>query len=708
MQTAGNDIVGHSQSRPTTADQGMKSEEASSRQAGRDLNPLGWVPLALVVWALLFGIYEVVERTLLGDANPDLIYVLHIIRGTGTSFLLAGLVAWYILRRRAAPGPPAIGGLRTIVAETEAKDLIRQASWVVRLRWIAIGGVLLMTFLCKQVFGFISDFSALALVLIALTMAGYNALFSAYSPREPAVVRVAFAQVFLDLVALTLMIYFSGGIHNPFFLFYLFHIVIAGILLSKRDTYLVTLVACALFCGMVFFQELGIIPVFPLLRGPGQETMMHMAQDWLYLSGLLGAFVTTAGCTAYFTTTIMEKLRRRGIEILEASEIVSQERAKTEDIVRSVGAGFLILDLQDRIVWANEISKGWFGEDIIGRTCGSRLWQQDGHCRSCPMHNTPQEGGPVTHARSILLNGKQSYFLANCSPIRSRDGCVDQTLMLIQDITQMKEMEIQLVQAGKMAAVGQLAAGIAHEINNPLAVVASSAEILRDLKEHGRVAPDDKSDLVLKHLKKIGENVYRCKNIIENLLAFSRREEDGWMEVDVCALLEDTLHMLEGTRRANERELVREFSADGSPLGDGDSALRLVRSRPRQIQQVFLNLLMNAMDAIPPGGKVTVSARRRGDGVEIAVADNGKGIAPEHQGRVFEPFFTSKPVGKGTGLGLYLSHQIVESLHGKITVESWPGEGAVFRVWLPRDASLPGDGSGSQHVRVPAAPVTRG
>ncbi len=206
MQTAGNDIVGHSQSRPTTADQGMKSEEASSRQAGRDLNPLGWVPLALVVWALLFGIYEVVERTLLGDANPDLIYVFHIIRGTGTSFLLAGLVAWYILRRRAGPGPPAVGGLRTIVAETEAKDLIRQASWVVRLRWIAIGGVLLTTFLCKQVFGVISGFSALALVLIALTMAGYNALFSAYSPREPAIVRVAFAQVFLDLVALTLMI----------------------------------------------------------------------------------------------------------------------------------------------------------------------------------------------------------------------------------------------------------------------------------------------------------------------------------------------------------------------------------------------------------------------------------------------------------------------------------------------------------------------
>lgn len=663
-------------------------------------NPLGWVPLALGVWLAIFGSYEVIERTLLCGADANLLHILHIVRGTGTSFLLAGVVAWYILRRRVAPpgSPLSLDGLRTIVAESEAYEFSTQAVWIIRLRWVAVAGVILTALVCKYLLGVISGFSSLALVLIAIAMVGYNLLFSALAPKDLGGIRVAFAQVFLDLASLTLMIYFTGGMQNPFFIFYIFHIVIAGILLRKSQTYFVAATACLLFCSMALLQELGVVPWYPLQLGAGTQAEIHLAWGWPYVGGILTAFVATALCTAYFTTTIMEKLRRRGLQILEASEILSQERAKMDDIVRSVGAGLLVLDLQDRVVWANEIARKWLGPEIAGMTCYQRLWQESSRCPSCPAVATAERGIPGTCERSALHHGKQKFFLISCSPIRTADGRVHQILELVQDITPMKEMEIQLLQAEKMVAVGQLATGIAHEINNPLAIVVSSAEILSEFVQSDAAALGERVEPLFRHLKRIEENVYRCKEIIENLLSFARREDEGFEEVEVCTLLDDTVQLVEGSARARGRQIIRAYRADGlTSLSERDerpmarqegpvSSLILHRSRPRHIQQVFLNLLVNALDAADVGGCVTVSADREEPGVEVAIADTGQGIAPEHLERIFEPFFTTKPVGKGTGLGLYICHQIVESLHGKITVSSRPGAGAVFRVWLPSDA----------------------
>lgn len=642
----------------------------------------GWVPVVLFAWFAIFGIYEVVERLFLQDISDSLIYVLHIVRGTATSFILAGIVAWYILRRPVAPALRQVTGLRTIVAETQLEELIDQTNWIVRLRWIAIAGVFAVTIICRFLFHIISEFSALALVFIGFTMVGYNALFAANPPGTENVIRVAFIHVFLDLVSLTLMIYFSGGINNPFFLFYLFHIVIAGILLHKGETYLVTLIACSLFCCMVILEELAVLPSFPLLYGGGAADGQFSSRGRIYVSGLLGAFVTTACCTAYFTTTIMDKLRTRGIDIFEASEILSQERAKTEDIVRNVGAGLLITDLKNRVVWANDIAREWFGSDILDETGCGELWQGGEQCESCPVNSGSNAHGPVTCERSIRLNGVQRFFLTSCSPLLSADGAIDQMLVLIQDISHLKEMEIQIMQTGRMAAVGQLAAGIAHELNNPLAIVASSAEILSEM-EDGSIVSAEKKKSIENHLRLIGDNVYRCKNIIQNLLAFSRGD-DGEEAVNIPALLDDTIQLAEGSSTAARRRIVRDYARHE----DDDSSWSLPRSRPLQIQQALLNLLMNAFDATDTDGVVTVSAEKKDGGMELSVADNGAGISPDHLGRIFDPFFTTKPVDKGTGLGLYISHQIIESLSGKLTVESWVGEGSVFKIWLPGDSSV--------------------
>ena len=204
--------------------------------------------------------------------------------------------------------------------------------------------------------------------------------------------------------------------------------------------------------------------------------------------------------------------------------------------------------------------------------------------------------------------------------------------------------------------------------------MASSTEILADFLAAG----DAPREAIERHLKRIEENVFRCKETVDNLLAFARQGDDGFEEVDVRTLLDSTIDLVEASARAKGRRVVRAY-AEASP--------RLARSRGWRIQQVVLNLVLNALDATAEGGTVTVAARQEGDGVELSVEDDGGGIAPEDLGRLFEPFFTTKGVGKGTGLGLHLSHRIVESIRGRIDVESAPGKGALFRVWLPSDAA---------------------
>ncbi len=640
---------------------GSNSPVEDCRKTG--VNPLGWMAVALVAWALVFGIYEILERSVLANASPNLLYILHIVRGTGTSFLLAGIVAWYILHRRntgEVSGQPS-DGLRSIFAEAEAKDLSIQAVWIIKLRWIAILGVVFTTVFCRMVLDVLSDTSTFALAMISVAMIGYNSLFLRLSPKILSGIRVAFAQVFFDLAALTLMIYFTGGIQNPFFLFYIFHIVIAGILLGKVETYLVTAGACLFFCGMTLLIEIGLLPCYPLSTG------LQVANSSAQVAGILGAFVITACCTAYFTTTIMVKLRGRGHQILKADEILSQERAKTDNIVRSVGAGLMILDRQTEVVWANEVARKWFGSGIEKKTC-NRVWSRN---EPCPHQVRLNRGDPSTCEKSVFIGGKRRFFLINCSPICGADGKMEQILELAQDVTGLKEMEIQLVRAGKMVAVGQLAAGISHEINNPLSVVASSAEILSELlsSQDSPESPD-----IQKHLKKVENNVFRCKEIIQNLLAFSRGDDLDPEEVNVKILLKDSIQLVQNIARKKGVEIRTSFE-------EGD--LRLPSSYPPKIQQTVLNLILNALDATEAWGRVTVSARKKDAGIEIGIEDTGEGISQENLSRIFEPFFTTRSVGKGTGLGLYLCHQFVDYLGGNIEVKSRVGKGTEFLVWIP-------------------------
>jgi two-component system NtrC family sensor kinase len=253
---------------------------------------------------------------------------------------------------------------------------------------------------------------------------------------------------------------------------------------------------------------------------------------------------------------------------------------------------------------------------------------------------------------------------------RSRDAIEGWTETLerrVQERTEeLQRVQDQLIHAGKMAAIGELAAGVAHEINNPLTGVLTFSSLL--LKKIDAEHPWRKD------LETIVQQTSRCRNIVRGLLDFARQRKPDKKPWDIHQLLEKTLILLEKQAPFQNVEIVKEYQ-DGLPMlfVDGD-----------QIQQVFMNILLNAADAMSKdGGMLRIRTAQKNDKVEIAFSDTGCGIPKEHLSKLFDPFFTTKQTGKGTGLGLAISYGIIQSHNGEINVESEVGKGSTFRIVLP-------------------------
>jgi two-component system NtrC family sensor kinase len=234
-----------------------------------------------------------------------------------------------------------------------------------------------------------------------------------------------------------------------------------------------------------------------------------------------------------------------------------------------------------------------------------------------------------------------------------------------------------LLQANKMIALSKMAAGIAHEVNNPLASISEKAGWLQDLLAEEDLAASPNFVEFKESVEKIEHHVERARKIIHNLLGFARRMEPAKEKININNLLDETTGLLENESRYVNITIDKQY-ADDVPVITSDLS---------QIQQVVLNLLNNAIDAIGSDGTVTVGSRYldKTDQVELWVADTGKGIPEAELGKIFEPFFTTKAVGKGTGLGLSISYSIIEKLGGTMQVQSKVGEGTVFTITLPKN-----------------------
>jgi two-component system NtrC family sensor kinase len=246
----------------------------------------------------------------------------------------------------------------------------------------------------------------------------------------------------------------------------------------------------------------------------------------------------------------------------------------------------------------------------------------------------------------------------------------------------------------KMALVGRLAASVAHEINNPLQIISENAGLLDELLDDGAPASGDGSGEYRRPIGKIRAQVTRASAITRRLLGFSRAPAPERAPADVNRTVEETVALLEGEARRHRIAVVRDYRG----------GLPEIRTDASQLQQVVLNVLVNALDAIGDGGEVRVSTRAEGSWLSIEVSDTGPGLSPEALEHVFEPFFTTKPPGRGTGLGLYVSHEIAERLGGDLRAANRAGGGSTFTIRLPVETrSRSGAAGGAAPGACPAA-----
>jgi len=257
---------------------------------------------------------------------------------------------------------------------------------------------------------------------------------------------------------------------------------------------------------------------------------------------------------------------------------------------------------------------------------------------------------------------------------------------IIERTQELEEAQTQLIQSEKMVAIGQLAAGVAHELNNPLGGILGYAQFT--LEKIQKKCADDISDKDIESYKRYLQDIEtqsrRCKAIVQNLLKFSRTSQTvDFDEVDVNRVVEDTLTFVEHQLMMNQITLVKNL----------DPKIPQIKGNPSQLQQVFTNIILNAMHASEQGNEIVLTSRfapplgEFGGAVEIAVTDSGKGISDEHLKKIFEPFFTTKDVGKGTGLGLSVSYGIIKEHGGEIKVKSKLDEGTTFTVIIPLEKS---------------------
>ena len=356
------------------------------------------------------------------------------------------------------------------------------------------------------------------------------------------------------------------------------------------------------------------------------------------------------------------------------------ESEVTERIIDSLPVGLYVIDREYRIsVWNRKRETGMQGvsrEEAIGRTIFEILHRQPATVLRREFDEVFATGRLQIFQMESTATGELRTYRLSKIPMRLDDGPVTHVITVGEDVTEWRQAQDRFSQAEKLAAIGTLAAGVMHEINNPLATIAACAEGLELTYED---APPD----VAEGLRLIQSEVLRCKGIVDSLLDFSRPKSADKTMLDVNAAIERTLFVLKHHTRF--KKLQVRVDLDRS-LG------QVVRANEEQLVQVFMALLLNAMDAMQERGTVALRTKWGDDArtVVAEIVDQGEGIRRADLPKIFEPFFTTKAPGRGTGLGLSICYAIIAEHGGRIEVDSTPGEGSVFRILLPR-ADEPGD-----------------
>ena len=476
--------------------------------------------------------------------------------------------------------------------------------------------------------------------------------------------RFAYFQILLDTVFITAIIYTTGGIGSMFSLLYLLNIISGGIILYRRGGVMVASFSTILYGALLDLSYYGLISP---MGSDFSYGFGYQSGDIFYRILVNGAAFYLMGFLSGF---LSEQTRKSETELKASQKDIADLEILNENIIQSISSGLVALDEHSRIMVFNRGAETLFNvdsKDAIQRNIHEVIPFIQPYLDS----NNPNKIDQLTYKGN---NGSRFDLLLNISPLADQDGSKKGEILFFQDTTRMKEMEREVKRMEDLAMLGEMAAGIAHEIRNPLASISGSIQVLNDsLSREDALINERLMDI-------ISREISRLNHMVNDFLQFARPQNSEIERFDLNQLIADTLFIFQNSQSwSSQLKVEKEFS---TPLE--------VASDPRQLKQVLWNIFLNASEVMPKGGVIRVSTDKidRSDGsgtpgesVRIRVEDNGPGISPKVVKDMFKPFSTTKK--GGSGLGLAIVKRIVESLKGEVSGENLAHGGAAITIVLP-------------------------
>ncbi len=463
-----------------------------------------------------------------------------------------------------------------------------------------------------------------------------------------------------DIMLETLLVYFTGAVDSPFSFLYLVTIITASMLLYRRGGLIVASASVIFYGLLVDLMYWRVIPYpMPSVFAP---TPWNELKLYLNLATNFAGFYATALLASY----VSEQLRQAAFELDVNRQNLAQLKALNENVIESIPSGVLTLTYDGTVMFANPAARAKLdriGIDPIGRHIietgfFDRLsWDQS-------LAAVARESIDRGERGVIRQDGEEEIIGYALTPLRTLEGEPYGMALIFQDLTERRKLEEQVRMKDRMAAVGELSAGIAHEIRNPLAAISGSAQVLRK-SEQLTTKEQRLMSIILTESERLNQS-------IASFLRFVKPQERSPEAFDVAASLTETLELLQNSVELSpEHRIVAEIDPEHYELfGD-----------PNQIRQVFWNVAKNAIQAMPDGGALVVRTALRDNQYRIAFSDEGTGMSADERQRLFQPFRTTSAAG--TGLGMAISYRIVQEHAGAIEVETQPGGGTTITIALP-------------------------
>ena len=546
--------------------------------------------------------------------------------------------------------------------------------WLMTMRVFVVTVLLGTTVLVEVQHGgnYISPYLSILYILIIATYI-LTILYSLLLNKVKKLFLFGYIQIFGDLLFGSTLVYITGGVESPFIFLYFLSIIASSTIFFRQGS-LVTASFSSFLYGALAVCQYNDISLLPI---PQRVLVISpLSFEILFFKVFLN--IAAFYLVAFFSGRLSESLKNTNKELEEKKGIVKELQNLNENILQSLTSGLITTDLDGIIISFNKSAEDitkWKSEEVVGRYWDNFFYLFPLCDLLMKVKSSPANS--FSFEMELLNDQNKKYLGFTVSLLKDEKGSITGVIGNFKDLTDLKRMQEDLKRADRLAAIGEVAAGMAHEVRNPMASISGSIQVLRDkIKENG--VTGKLMDIVIKESE-------RLDGIINNFLKYARPEPVQFVFCNVNDILNNVITLLKNNPKYRPNLNIHI---------DCESGELYLMADPRQLEQVFWNLIINAIDAMPNGGdiKITVSKynqsysflwnpKNNAPYIKILFSDTGVGIDPEDKSKLFSPFYTTK-VG-GTGLGLAIVYRIIEEHHGVIDVESESGKGAKFTIYLP-------------------------